>query len=46
MTGTPMLDIKGLGKRFPAREGRELLGDLVAAFTAFLDVARITLSPA
>jgi NitT/TauT family transport system ATP-binding protein len=23
MTGTPMLDIKGLGKRFPAREGRE-----------------------
>ncbi len=29
-----------------AREGRELLSDLVAAFTAFLDVARITLSPA
>jgi NitT/TauT family transport system ATP-binding protein len=23
MAGTPMLDIKGLGKRFPAREGRE-----------------------
>jgi NitT/TauT family transport system ATP-binding protein len=23
MTETPMLDIKGLGKRFPAREGRE-----------------------
>src|ERR1041385_3548734 len=23
MNGTPMLDIKGLGKRFPAREGRE-----------------------
>src|ERR1041385_682384 len=23
MNGTPMLDIRGLGKRFPAREGRE-----------------------